>query len=814
MRKLRIFVSNYPFLSRAILILVPLVVVIVGIWLYLLKSVAIKDGVIREDGLKEEIIISFSSEGIPHIQAKNEMDAYFALGFVHAQDRIWQMDMYRRLARGELSELLGKESLSSDIHMRVIGLKKIAEQALANLNSWELEILKSYSKGVNSGIKNLKVYPPEYLISSAPLDPWSELDSLIVFQLLAYELSSNYRDELMRGALVGEYGVSKTNELMPAIKIEDESTFIHHKISQAIYERLPQQDNLIRPVIGSNAWVVSGKRTQNGKVLLANDPHLNNSIPSIFFLAHIKGGELDVEGATFPGLPFIAIGRNRDIAWGITASMVDNQDLFIEKINPLNVNQYLIDGIYKDMSLRHESIKIKSDFLLKETKPYEFFVRETINGPIISDALGEQAVAMSFSWTGSKEKGGSLRSFLKMNYARNWQEFNEAFKDHIAPINSIVYGDKEGNIGLLVPGRIPLRGTAGDGSIPREGGTTQRYWQGFLDYEKWLRIYNPDDGYLVTANNNVFPDDYPAYVTSDWLASDRYESISDALAAGVTSLEASKKLQFDVKEPLFELFKVYIKNIAVKQDKSPLIEELLLWDGNMYSDSTTAAKFAILMAMIYQHALADDIKSVDSTSSGKTSLYNIHYQGGSKFIKEFFSGKELSWCDDVLTSEIENCFDLFQIALEKAEIEIDRKVKGVLADKKWGDIHQYHLPHFPYSKVSLRPFLPPAKDSIWSPLFHRNLKGTGGLNSINVGQYDLYVDHKYQQFAGAVYRQVIELGKGGEGFYMLNTGQSGNIFSEHYDDLIQPYLDGLYISMNQKADSRSVTLVPSNRSIK
>lgn len=799
--------SSHPFLSRMILFLMlPFGLIFAAIWFWLSESVAVKEGIIQDETLGSEVKISFTANMVPHIHAKDELDAYFALGFVHAQNRLWQMDMNRRLAKGELSAVLGKESLSADIFMRMIGLKQIAQQALLALNDWELEIVRSYTQGVNSGIKKLKVHPPEYFISQTEPEPWREIDTLALMQLFAFQLSSNFRDELMRGALIGEYGLQKANELMPPVPHKE--VILDSKITKAIYDFLPQQTNFMAPAIGSNAWVVSGSLTQNGKVILANDPHLSNSIPSVFYLARVKGGDLDVEGASFPGLPFIAIGRNKRIAWGVTASMVDNQDLFVEEVNPSNVNQYLLDGSYRDMSLRKESIDIKPGFLLDKKDTYQLVVRETTNGPIISDVIGQQAATVSFCWAGKNENGGSLRSFLKLNYARNWNEFNAAFADHVAPVNAIVFGDSSGNIGLLVPGAIPIRGLAGEGYMPGRGGSSEQHWQGYLPPKEWYSVFNPAEGYLVTSNNNIFSENYPVYLTYDWASSLRYQRIRQQLASTDIDKAYVKKLQNDVTEPLFAAFKEYINLAGISPKEHELIEEVLTWDGDMQADSLAATKFAILMANIYQTALSDDIALADSPSSGRSSLMNIYSQANIRFMELFFSGVEVSWCDDVSTTQQESCVDTFRVAIDKTEKEVKRKIEGMFVDKNWGDIHQIHFPHFPYSKAAFRPFFPAAKDTIWSSFFHREDRGKGGVNSINIGTYDLRQDNKYQQFSGAVYRQVTEPGIDGEGFYILNTGQSGNMFSKHYDDQINHYINGLYVKMNDQEYVSSIILTP------
>lgn len=779
----------------------PLLLIAGLAFLWFGKSQAIDSGLVVLKGLNEPVTIVYSDYGIPQVNTLNDADAYFSLGFLHAQNRLWQMEINRRTARGLLSEIIGKEALRSDIYVRTLGLERNAERMWKTLGEKDRAVLRSYVKGVNQGIEALGSLPVEYKLLKFKPVPWTEIDSLIWMQLMTMRMGGGFSSEIERSLLLQAFGAEKLSSLMPRLNLSNTLSSENIKLDFQALSVKPDFYRASEGITGSNAFVLSGKYTTSGLPILANDPHLSNSVPSVFYIANIRSTNMNVVGATFPGLPFVVIGRNQHIAWGITSMMADNEDVFLERVNPSNKNQYLLDDEYVDMEVYTEEIPIKKKPFAQQENPHIIEVRRTAHGPLLSDLIGgHQNYAFSLRWTGDDQDGGTFSAFLKLNYARNWLEFNDALTSYVAPIQNFLYADVEGNIGQVAPGKYPVR-AANNGVLPTAGWVKGSAWEAWIAFDDWPRTYNPEKGIIVSANNKFVAEDYPFYISADWAPdyrANRIENLIHKLVSEkneITGVEELMAIQLDVRSPgksvLFEMLKL-IEPANERQVKA--IKVLRDWDGDMDTASTGALLFSAWISHFTRLLLEDDVNRLGTLNEAERVLGKYLTGENLELVEAVVLNKKSDWCDYVLTSEEESCTRILGISLEHSLNEISKKQGSNIDDWRWGSMHKAQYSHYPFSDSKLAPNQIDSPDYAWSPLFHLSIESPGGGNTVNLASVSYDTHSRYSQFYGASYRQVIDLASENQIFVSLSTGQSGDVFSDHYDDLLVHHRDGNYIN--------------------
>ncbi|HEV7843190.1 MAG TPA: penicillin acylase family protein, partial [Pyrinomonadaceae bacterium] len=481
----------------------------------------------RLKGLRERVTIRRDERGIPYIEAANLADLSFAQGFVTASDRLWQMEFMRRNMRGELAEILGSPAVTQDKLFRTYGFARVAEAEVAGASKEAREQLEAYARGVNAYIESLdaKGLPPEFQILQYRPRPWTPADSLLIVKLFFVFLSDTWQTDIMRAALAGvpadkrEALLVETSPLDVIVVGRDtprakaalarpRNANIKTDVSalralnemrantERVAERLGALD-INREA--SNNWVVSGKRTVSGKPLLANDPHLLASAPSIWYMVHLSAPGLRVAGVTSPGLPGVVIGHNERIAWGFTNVGPDVADVYLEKFDPQNPRRYMTPAGWREVEVRREEIKVRKGFVGTETETQPLEVTVTRHGPIVFEHEGKR---YALRWTALDPKLSAAEGFFAINMARNWTEFQTALSRYTAPMQNMVYADVDGHIGYTAAGRVPLR-KSGDGSLPYDGATDAGEWTGFIPFEKLPRLFDPPSGIIVTANQRV-----------------------------------------------------------------------------------------------------------------------------------------------------------------------------------------------------------------------------------------------------------------------------------------------------------------------
>jgi len=559
-------------------------------------------------GLKSNVTVRRDARAIPYIEASNESDLYFAQGYITASDRLFQMDLMRRMSRGQLAEIFGKQVLEEDKRWRRMGFSRIAEESMSSLNPQLRQALDDYARGVNAFIASLDKdsMPPEFKILQYQPAEWKPTDTLCIGKILADALSSTWRLDLIRASLeklpkdkladltnnvtpfdvvvFGSDSVRKPKDVAEfKLQIPDDLLAFADRDAKIRENSLARVGFYAEDLAASNNWVISGKRTADGKPILANDPHLQPTAPGIWYLSHLSAPGLRAAGVTFPGVPGIVLGHNENIAWGATNVGPDVQDLYRETFN--ENGEYKTPQGWKKVVVRKEEIKVRTNPLVPQTETQAIDVEETRHGPIITDEIGQK---WALQWTARDPKNQEFEAFFLLNKAKNWQDFQNALKTYGGASQNFVYADAQGNIGWIAAGKIPVRRT-GDGSLPYDGATDAGDWTGYIPFEQLPQLYNPKDGLIVTANQRIVGTDYKYFdvmsrnAANPWRARRIYELLKNNPRA---TMDDVRDVQYDVFSlPHKDLANIITENKAATPETLSAIAN---WDGKMTADSKAA----------------------------------------------------------------------------------------------------------------------------------------------------------------------------------------------------------------------------------
>ncbi len=800
--------SPRHWLRRTLLTLLGLAVVLVALVYWRLRApLPDVDGTLTVSGLQADVEILRDSDHVPHIRAANEPDAHFALGYVHAQERLWQMELQRRVAWGRLSEFAGVEAVETDRLMRTIGLGRAAAATWPRLAPDARAAIESYVAGINAFLATHRggSLPVEFAILRITPEPFRGEDVVAWYKTMAWLLSTNWHDELLRlrmTTLVGEEGA---NQLLPAYTADGPIVLPPDAVPAplpstplpnlavpiapaplapgrgdaaladlaALLERASLEPLSLPLTGGSNNWVVAGARTVSGKPLLANDPHLAGSMPGIWYLAHVSGGRLDVAGATIPGLPGVMIGHNARIAWGITAFLADVQDFYIEHIN--TADQAEFQGAWEPMQVIRDVIKVRgaADVPLR--------VRFTRHGPLLSDVVSNAPVALALRWTGHDAADQSGAALLKVNLARSWDEFNAALSLTHGPVLNFVYADVDGNIGYLGPGAMPVRSSGHDGSRALPGWTGEHEWRGYVHDSEWPRAFNPARGFLASANNKVTPDTYPFPLSTAWESGYRAARIVELIEATPRhAVDDFARMQADLKTAQAAVVVPFLLRARPLDDAGREAMELLRgWDGTMAPESAEAALYDAWYTATVRRMFEDDLGPA---------LFDDYWRvrnTPAKAVDHLMRQGESAWCDDVRTAEPETCATLLGQTLRTALDDMsDRQGSRSVARWRWDHVNAAVFPHAVFDHVGLL--------RRW---FSRRVPAGGHAFTIApvmpIDQ-DIYVSS---------YRQIVNLASLDDSRFVIPAGQSGHVWSPQYDNLLPKWRTGEYIPMRFSRDA-------------
>ncbi len=767
-------------------VLVLLVVVAAGGWLYLRTSLPKTRGTVEISGLHQGVDIVRDANDIPHIYAKDKADAIFALGYVHAQDRLWQMDFQRRVGSGRLSEVLGPATIDTDKFIRTLGVYRASQQALSHLDPETRSLLDAYVAGINAYIAHHRgAWPPEYVVLGVKPEPFTAADVIAWAKMMSWDLSGNWSDELLRARLIAKLQPKDPQKLVATLwpAYPKDGPVVVPDFT-ALYRALPL-DALVAaapppapPGLGSNDWVVDGAHTASGKPLLANDPHLALDAPSLWYLAQISAPGLNVIGGTLPGTPAVLLGRNDRIAWGFTNTGPDTQDLFMEKVDPSDPSRYLTPSGSEPFQTRREVIHVKgqADVVLN--------VRTTRHGPVISDVASSAAqvakeqgpgVVLAMQWTALEPDDTTIQAVMEMNTSQNWDQFKAALRDFVTPEQNIVYADVDGNIGYYAPGRIPIR-KSGEGTVPVPGWTGAYDWVGTVPFDALPHTFDPADGQVVTANDKVVPDGYPYYLTRDWTVPYRAERIQSLLAANPkATVDTMERIQADQTSLLARAFLPTLRAVSPGSDLARRAQaQLVGWDGNMARNEAAPLIFAAWYRAFSKRVYADEMGD----------LFDAYYGFHPRFLEHVLTS-DPSWCDDVRTPGVETCPQQARAALQDAVDELAKSYGKDPTRWRWGVAHEALSAHQVFTNTPLK------------GLFDLLVPNGGGAYTVDVGRYDMGdAKHPYRQIVGPGYRAVYDLSQAGTSRFIQTTGQSGNALSRHYRDFLRRWRDVKYLPMS------------------
>ena len=746
-----------------------------------------KSGTVRMQGLHAPVDIITDQHGIPHIYAQNTDDLFFAQGYVHAQERLWQMEVNRRLGAGRLSEIFGSATLETDRFCRRIGMRRAAIAHLEQASEQTRSNLEAYARGVNAFITtNPGKLSAELTLLHCQPEPWQPVDSIQWSKVQSWGLASNWETEMIRARLVAKLGAERAARLEPGYDPQHPLIVPPGVTYQGLNLGLLEQYASIKDlsgfglVGGSNNWVVDGSMTQSGAPMLCNDPHMRQTVPSIWFECHLVAGDLNVIGTSFPGAPGIIIGHNQHIAWGVTNAVSDVQDLYIEKFNPQQPYQYEFQGQWEDAQVIHEEIKVKG-----QTQPVIEEVRVTRHGPIITtlpQSNHEKAVdvPLALRWI-SLEQGKIVEAVYKLNAATNWHEFLTALHDWDAPAQNFVYADQQGNIGYIMAGAIPIR-AQGQALLPSPGWTGEYEWTGMIPFTELPQTYNPPQHFIVTANNRVVDDSYPYYISHEWSNGYRAQRIQDLLTSkGQLTTDDMATIQADQYAlPASTILPSILQVTADTPLKRAAQEILRTWDLMLTPDSIGALLYSTcvrkLERLVLDVLIGDDEALLQSYQGlGADAILSglNNYLGRSRplIIRLLQEHDDLWFANSAIPNGPTSWDSALASAFEATVEELSNRLGKNILRWQYGVLHKITYNH---ALGSIKPL---------ANIFNRGPLPIGGdSDTVNVGHS---LPNKAEEvLAVAAYRQIIDLQQLSNSRSIHAPGQSGHPASQHYADFI------------------------------
>jgi penicillin amidase len=741
------------------------------------------DGRLTLPGLVASVEIIRDRWGIPHIYAANHHDLFFAQGFVHAQDRLWQLELNRRLATGRLSEIFGPVALETDRAIRTFGFPRLAQADWTNAAEEVALAIEAYTQGINAFLDHRSTrLPLEFTILRHRPEPWQPEDSLAFMRLTTWQFSHAWYGQIVRAQLIEVVGEAAAAEL--EIHYPDQNPVT---LPEGIEFNRLDLDGLLQRAAGpflnrgqgSNAWAVSAGRTTTGRPYLCNDVHLALRVPSTWYELHLVGGRFNVSGASLLGVPLVVVGHNARLAWGLTLAFTDCEDLFVERFDPHDPHRYLFRDEWRPAEVISETIQVKG-----QAEPHREQIILTQHGPVISDVVGapDQRIALnSMSLRAATVAAG----WWRLNLAGNWDEFVEAMRHIEAPQLNVAYADVEGNIGYWLTGRVPIR-AKGQGLVPAPGWTGEYEWVDEVPFEAMPHALNPEQGYVASCNHRVIAADYPYYLGSAWVNGYRARRLVE-LFGGQEKLAVDdfRAMQLDVTcLPGRELVAQLAGLTGDDPDVRLALAELRAWDGRLTTTGSGATLYEVLRYILVRNLLEPGL--------GPALTVRLMGQGSNPVL---FAAHEFYGHDTVTMLRMLVNPDSWWVAraggreavlnrsLKQAVEWLRAKLGPEVGDWQWGKIHRVFFVH------------PLGQRKPFDRVFNRGPFPIGG-DTDTLCQTAIQVAEPYDSRAWAPsYRQIIDLGDLSRSLAVFPTGQSGHAGSPHYDDLLELWLNGDYHPM-------------------
>ena len=806
-----------------------LAAILTGLWLWFTRQALPKvDGRIQVEGLAEAVDVVRDEYGVAHIYAQNTPDLFFAQGYVHAQERFWQMEFQRRTGAGRLSEIFGETTVSTDRYLRHFGFSALVEEIYQNLEPETQVVLQAYAAGVNAYIQDRT--PGQLGLEFAMLnlqgvrweiEPWQPTDALLWTYMMIYDQGGSPSSPVNELATLATVGTEMYDTLNPPYR-EDRPTIISPDDFELEAEAaLPSRPTLDPDVVeflvslynsveqygpadaqladlgfqmmgGSNSFVVSGEKTSTGLPLLANDPHMGVLMPSIWYQVGMHCAPqndacpYNFRGYSLPGIPGILIGHNDKIAWGLTNASFDAEDVFIEKINPENPNQYEVNDEWEEMDIRYEQI-----FVQGQDDPVVVVVRNTRNGVVASDAMVSQApfsynedgpelYALSYAWT-ALEPVYSIQAVLNVLTAQNYDDFVDALEEFQAGKQNWLYADIEGNIGYVLPGRIPIR-AGGDGTLPVPGWTDDYLWDGYIPYDEMPRVLNPTSGYIVTANNPQLPQSaYPYLLAAHTDKGQRAQRLTDLVANATEPITPNDMQIFQTDNVSLSALEIipYLEDLEFDdQEVAAARDSLLGWDGDMTMDSSEAALFNYFFMELINTIFDDQLPSRYAPGAASNT---------SDVIYHLLNDPRDAWWDDARTPErVEDRYDMLARAFEVGYAVGVSEQGDNIEQWQWGEMHTIFFEHATLGRSGI---------GLIENIFNRGPFPVNGSES--VPQKTCWrSSNPFTVSCIPAMRQVIDLNDLDNSVMIHSVGQSGHPMSPHYDDMIETWRTFGYLPTN------------------
>jgi penicillin G amidase len=763
------------------------------------------------EGIAAPVAITRDREYVPHVFAKSRRDLLFGLGFAHAQDRLWQMELSRRSGQGRLSEIFGERSFTTDVFLRTLDLYGHAERSLAALTAQDRQDLDAYADGVNAFMTRRTGWfeprlAPEFILLRHTPEPWRPADSMVIAKLMALQLGANINHELARLAYAAQgLKAAEIEDLMPSDAAEHAPPLPElaelYPLQRAVLPGRRAAAGFVDAGMGgaSNNWVVAGARTRSGKPLLANDPHLGLTAPSVWYLAHLAleqagTAPVNVVGASLPGVPLIVLGRTDALAWGYTNTGADVEDIFIEKLNPDNGAEYLTPEGWRAFVREPMAIVIKGVGVRHLER------RRTRHGPVLPgfyrglEALLGPGHVAALQWTALSDDDTTLAVGLLAPGLKTVADYMERMQRYVGPMQNMVVADASGHIGLIAPGRVPLRDPANTvaGRAPVPGWDARYDWKGYVPFQDLPRLMDPPQGAIGTANTRIVAANAAQHLTFDWDPAFRQRRIEELIIAagrGPHDLNSMRQAQADVLSLAITRLQPLMTAAAQIGEKvdQQLLDQLTGWDGSMRADLPEPLIFTAWLREAVRAIYHDDLGFAFDRFWGSRATALIRLLEGRA------TGRD--WCDDRTTSPRKSCGAVLAAALASAVEDLERRYGKDRSKWRWGDVHQAHSEHRPLGAVGKIAGLLNV-----AAIFNISVASPGDDYTLDVGRMDFTSSEPFANRHAASYRAIYDFADLDRSLYMHTTGQSGNAFSPFYRSFAERWAKVDYIEIATKPD--------------
>ena len=748
------------------------------------------------DIIEQQVDIHWDTHGVPHIYAGNKDDLYYALGYVHAQDRLWQMTLSQMAAEGRFAEFLGKDLLPYDKLQRTLGFWDIAQQIAPTLSDSTENLLQAYSAGVNSYVKhNPKSLPIQFTLADMEPIPWTPTHSIALARMMAWELNLAWKSELNYAYFADTLSEDKFSQLLPETRFLSDNHTADSSWAQTLMPLVEKNETLNKIMgrqgshVGSNAWAVSAEKSSTEAPLLAGDPHLGLNMPGKWYETHLNVNGRNLSGATLAGAPIMILGQNDHLAWSLTNIMLDDTDFFLEAVNSENPKEYVIDSlaneaVYDEFEIQKEVIKIKgADDTL--------FTRKLTNhGPVISDVYPEQRYtkdrAISMQWTGY-EVTNEIEALLTINWAQSFEEFKKGAYNFKVPGQNFIYADKAGNIAQLSMANIPIRDE--NPILLREGWNTEHDWQGYVPDEQLPTVINPDRGWVANANTSPTDDDYPYYISVYWEPGSRIDRIEQYLTENEQlSPQLFQQMQNDTyskfSRDLSQLILPVLKNSGQPKFETA-ISYLENWDFTYGESETAASIMDVFLLHLAKNTFADEMGETGYQNFVRFSSMPI--RALSRFLR---NGS--TFFDDISTEDTtETRNSMIKKSMAEATNFLQQNYGKEPFEWRWEQLHTITFKPQLFGQAVEDPNAPQALKLIVNNLLNNGPHPVSGHDmSVNNGEYSW--NDPYKMVLGPSIRRIIDFSDLSKTWSINPTGQSGNPLSQYYGDQTESWLNGQY----------------------